>query len=86
LATDRSVMPIGGFSSSDPAPTLEQFQADVAAKKVHWFIGGQFAGPFGGLGGTGGEQSISSWVADNFAAVTVDGLTLYDLTATPHGA
>ena len=27
LATDRSVMPIGGFSSSDPAPTLEQFQS-----------------------------------------------------------
>lgn len=82
LATDRSVMPIGGFSSSDPAPTLEQFRADVTAKRIHWFIGGQF----GGFGATEAEQSISSWVADNFDAVTVDGVTLYDLTATPHGA
>ena len=31
LASDTSVMGLGGFSGSDPTPTLPQFQADVAA-------------------------------------------------------
>jgi hypothetical protein len=30
LASDTPVMAIGGFVGSDPAPTLSQFQADVA--------------------------------------------------------
>ena len=28
-------------------------------------------------------QKISTWVSQNFASTTVDGVTLYDLTATP---
>ena len=47
LATGRAVMPIGGFSGSDPAPTLTQFQDAVHRKEIHWFISG------GGPGGTG---------------------------------
>src|ERR1019366_8316022 len=79
LATQHPVMPIGGFSSSDPAPTLSQFKQDVFKKRIHYFIGGM--GDLGGLAGSGGKQSITSWVAQNFTVTTVDGITLYDLTA-----
>ncbi|MBM9505811.1 ArnT family glycosyltransferase [Actinacidiphila acididurans] len=51
LATGRPVMPVGGFNGTDPSPTLAQFQAYVAAGRIHYFIGG--AGGFGGGGGFG---------------------------------
>jgi 4-amino-4-deoxy-L-arabinose transferase-like glycosyltransferase len=79
LATQHPVMPIGGFSGSDPAPTLSQFKEDVARKKVHYFIGG--IGVLGGLAGSGGNQSITSWVAQHYSAFTVGEVTFYDLTA-----
>jgi hypothetical protein len=74
-------MAIGGFNGSDPSPTLAQFQADVAAGKVHYFIGG---GGFGGMqnGGSSSSSDIATWVAQTFPAQTVDGATVYDLTAT----
>ncbi|WP_232666255.1 ArnT family glycosyltransferase [Pseudonocardia sp. TRM90224] len=40
LASGTSVMSIGGFSGRDPAPTLEQFQAYVAAGDVWYFVDG----------------------------------------------
>ena len=40
LATQLPVMAVGGFNGTDPAPTLAQFQELVAAKKIHWFVGG----------------------------------------------
>ncbi len=75
LASNRAVMPIGGFSGSDPSPTLAQFQADVTAHKIHYFVGG---GGFGG--GGGGNSSISTWVTAHFKAITVGGQTVYDLS------
>ena len=81
LATERSVMPIGGFNGSDPSPTLAEFQADVAAGKIHYFIAG---GSFGqSQGGSSTSSAITAWVEASFTAQTVDGTTLYDLTATP---
>jgi hypothetical protein len=83
LATGYSVMPIGGFTGSDPSPTLDQFKTWVAEGQIHYFIGsGGFGGGFGGGqgGGQGGTGDISSWVAQNFTATTVGGVTLYDLT------
>jgi 4-amino-4-deoxy-L-arabinose transferase-like glycosyltransferase len=77
LATELPVMPIGGFNGSDPSPTLEQFQQYVASGQIHYFIGGG-SGPGGRQGTT---SAISQWVADNFTAKEVDGVTLYDLTA-----
>jgi 4-amino-4-deoxy-L-arabinose transferase-like glycosyltransferase len=77
LATEHSVMPIGGFSSGDPAPTLAQFKADVAAKKIHYFIG-TVAGGF--APGSQGGETISTWVVENFPSDTVAGVTIYDLT------
>ena len=75
-------MAIGGFNGSDPSPTLAQFQAYVADGRdplLHrwWRLGG-----FGASQNGGSESSseIAAWVAASFAAVTVDGTTLYDLT------
>lgn len=85
LATGESVMPIGGFNGSDPSPTLEQFQSYVAEGRIHYFIaGGGGLGGGGGMGGPGGgndDSEISTWVAENFTAQTVDGVTVYDLTS-----
>ncbi len=78
LATEEPVMPLGGFNGSDPSPTLEEFQATVAAGEVHWFIEGGGIGPSNG--GSDGPAAIAEWVAANFASVDVDGTTLYDLT------
>jgi 4-amino-4-deoxy-L-arabinose transferase-like glycosyltransferase len=80
LASGLPVMAIGGFNGTDPSPTPAQFQQLVAAGDVHWFVGGD------GVGGTqsGGSddaQLIAQWVAANYTATTVDGTTVYDLTA-----
>ena len=78
LASDKAVMAIGGFTGSDPSPTLAQFQEYVRTGQISYFIGGGRGG-FGG--GAGASSSISSWVSENFTAITVDGVTLYDLRA-----
>ncbi|WP_111510132.1 ArnT family glycosyltransferase [Mycobacterium kyogaense] len=94
LATDRPVMALGGFSSGDPAPTLEQFQQYVSDGKVHYYVESQKSAL-----GFGADQDaprppgadrdtqanrIKDWVEQNFAMVTVDGVTLYDLTQPQH--
>jgi 4-amino-4-deoxy-L-arabinose transferase-like glycosyltransferase len=81
LATERSVMPVGGFNGSDPAPTLAEFQALVAAGRIHWFVaGGVGGGPGGQQGGSDEARQITEWVESSYDAVTVDGVELYDLS------
>ncbi|MFZ1383739.1 MAG: hypothetical protein WAS02_02430 [Propionicimonas sp.] len=80
LATGHAVMALGGFNGSDPSPTLEQLKADVAAGRIHYFIGDG-----SGLGGrqNGGSTAageIAAWVADTSLATTVGNTTLYDLS------
>ena len=77
LATGRSVIAIGGFSGSDPAPTLAQFKALVANGEVHYYIAGGRGGPGGG---SGSASQITSWVSSHFTSQTVGGQTIYDLT------
>jgi hypothetical protein len=76
-------MAIGGFNGTDPSPTLEEFQTYVANGEVHWFVagGGQLGGGPGGAGGdeTDTASAITVWVEENFTAMTIDGVTLYDL-------
>ncbi|ALG83635.1 ArnT family glycosyltransferase [Gordonia phthalatica] len=88
IASGYSVMPIGGFNGTDPAPTLAAFKEMVAQHQVHYFIGGgrgdRGGEGFGGMAQMGGSKSsseIRSWVEANFTSTTVDGVTLYDLTA-----
>lgn len=79
---DTAVMAIGGFSGSDDSPTLEQFRQYVAQGDVRYFVsGGERGGPGGGRG-TGAE--ITAWVAQHYTATTVDGTTVYDLSAPAH--
>jgi 4-amino-4-deoxy-L-arabinose transferase-like glycosyltransferase len=73
LATGRSVIAIGGFSGTDPAPTLAQFEALVAKGEIHYLI-------TGGAGGSGTASQITSWVSSHFSSKTVGGQTIYDLT------
>lgn len=95
LASGRAVIAIGGFMGGDPAPTLAQFQAYVAAGQIHYFVvatnddgfgpGGGGAGEGGGPGGdSGAGSSISSWVTAHYTASTVGGNTVYDLTQAAH--
>jgi 4-amino-4-deoxy-L-arabinose transferase-like glycosyltransferase len=77
LATQHSVMPVGGFNGSDPSPTLAQFRAWVATGDIHYFIAGEIGRPNGGSDESG---DIQTWVAANFVPIKLDGLTLYDLT------
>jgi 4-amino-4-deoxy-L-arabinose transferase-like glycosyltransferase len=84
LNSDTAVMAIGGFTGSDNAPTLAQFQKWVAEGKIHYFIGdgAMDRGFGGGPGGASGSSSaqITSWVESHFASKTVGGTTVYDLT------
>jgi 4-amino-4-deoxy-L-arabinose transferase-like glycosyltransferase len=77
LSTGRPVMAMGGFSGSDPAPTLEQLKSYVASGQLRYvLIGG------GGMGGPGRSSSeVSDWVTANGMVVDeVGGGTLYDLS------
>ena len=80
LSSGKAVISIGGFTGSDPAPTLAQFQQYVAAGQIAYFVaGGGFGGGFGG-GGSSAASQISAWVQANFTATTVGGTTVYELT------
>ncbi|MCB2175373.1 MAG: glycosyltransferase family 39 protein [Actinomycetales bacterium] len=81
LGLGYPVMPIGGFNGTDPSPTLDQFRADVAAGRIHWFIGG---GRVYGYqpGGSLEAQRISAWVQATFPVRVVDGVRLYELTGS----
>lgn len=78
LATGRAVMSIGGFAAVDPAPTLEQFQADVASGHICYLIEqqDQLKVP----GNSKDLVAINNWVKANFDAEQIDGTNVYNLT------
>jgi len=84
LATGEPVLAIGGFNGTDPAPTLAQFERDVAEHQIGFFLASGGSGLGGGPGGstqatrTAADQ-ISTWVAAHFPARVVDGTTTYAL-------
>ena len=84
LATEQSVMPIGGFNGSDPSPTLAQFQAYVAdGRDPLLHRRRRRAGRRRRAAAwrwRRGDSEISTWVAATYTAQTVDGVTVYDLT------
>ncbi|MGA7204916.1 MAG: glycosyltransferase family 39 protein [Specibacter sp.] len=80
LATGTSVIDLGGWSGSDPYPTLAQFKAMVAKGEVSYFISGGMGGGAGAAGsGLGGSSSIATWVEQNYTATTVGNSTVYKL-------
>jgi 4-amino-4-deoxy-L-arabinose transferase-like glycosyltransferase len=69
------VMAMGGFTGSDPAPTLAQFQQYVSEGKIHYVLAGGAGGGFGGRGGGGrggggsDTSQVLSWVEQTCTAV-----------------
>jgi hypothetical protein len=61
------VMAIGGFSGSDPAPSLAEFETLVSRHQIHYFVNG------GGPGGFGGALGPSGASVPSDAAIGADG-------------
>jgi hypothetical protein len=80
LASGKAVMAIGGFTGSDDAPTLAQFEAWAQEGLVRYFIPGNGMGGGAG-GGSGSASQITSWVESHYTVTTVGGVTVYDLTS-----
>lgn len=80
LSTGTAVMAVGGFSGNDPAPTLSQFQDDVAQHKVAYYIVMSTRGRGPGWGNRG-HADIAKWVAATFPSSTVGDATVYNLSA-----
>jgi hypothetical protein len=82
LQTGVPVMAMGGFSGSDPAPTLDELEAYVASGELRFVMGGGgFGGGGLGGGGFGRDASVSAWLADACSVVDLGsdaGTTLYD--------
>jgi len=84
LASGMPVMAIGGFNGTDPSPTLDEFIAQVRARRIHYFI----MGPTTMMGNQSGGGALDSaairrWVEARYPELNIDGTTLYDLTQTP---
>ncbi|MDR4946617.1 glycosyltransferase family 39 protein [Neobacillus cucumis] len=63
LASDEPVMDIGGFTGSDPTPTLSQFKQYVSEGKIHYFISGggmDHGGKFNQMDGTTSNNSTTN--------------------------
>jgi hypothetical protein len=59
---------------------LAQFEKYVADGRIHYYISGGGGGP-GGNSTTSHASAIATWVSSHYTATTVDGVTVYDLTA-----
>ena len=83
LKTGSSLMAIGGFTGSDPSPTLAQFQQYVADGQVRYFLVSDRGGPGGPDGHRSGvANDITTWVEQNFTKLDVGGTTVYDLESS----
>ncbi|MET8845760.1 glycosyltransferase family 39 protein [Amycolatopsis sp. NPDC004625] len=80
LASGAPVLAVGGFNGTDPYPTPAQFRQYVANGQIHYFLGEGMT--MQGSTGSDAAQQIAEWVASTYQASTVDGVTVYDLTAT----
>jgi 4-amino-4-deoxy-L-arabinose transferase-like glycosyltransferase len=81
LSTGDPVMAMGGFSGTDPAPSLAQIQAYVASGQLRYVLVDGNGG--GGPGGNSSTASdVSAWVTSVGKVVDYGGSsgTLYDLS------
>ncbi|CQD25269.1 glycosyl transferase family protein [Mycolicibacterium conceptionense] len=81
LATHTAVMAIGGFTGTDPVPTLEQFQNYVADRQITYYILPESKNDHGGFFGNNSHSDISDWVKANFTSTKIGSDTVYDLRA-----
>ncbi|CAN5449234.1 glycosyltransferase family 39 protein [soil metagenome] len=83
LGTGLPVMAVGGYNGTDPAPTLEGFQALVAGGQIHYFMDSTMLRMMSSATSSGSDAAhrIAEWVHANFPSENVDGVTVYDLSA-----
>lgn len=87
LATGKPVMAMGGFSGSDPTPTVSQLQSLIRAGRLRYVM----AGDRGGFGGGGSLASArTSWVTRHCAPVRIGSsasgpASLYDCSGAGGG-
>lgn len=79
LASGKPVLAVGGFNGTDPAPTLARFQEYVRNGQIHYFVG-DGAMSSTATGGSDAGRQIAEWVAENYEAQRVSGVTVYDLS------
>jgi hypothetical protein len=77
IATGKPVVTIGGFTGSDPAPTVAELAAMVKSGELRYvLLGGGFRG--------GGSSSLEAWVKAHgsvVSGVSSSGGTLYEVHA-----
>jgi 4-amino-4-deoxy-L-arabinose transferase-like glycosyltransferase len=78
LATGKAVISIGGWSGTDPSPTLAQFEHYVATGQVRYLIAS--GGMAMGGGSAGVSAQITKWVEAHYKKITIGGQTVYDLS------
>jgi 4-amino-4-deoxy-L-arabinose transferase-like glycosyltransferase len=71
----KAVMAMGGFTGTDPAPTLAEFEQWADAGDITYYIAGGGIG--GGPGGQGTSSQITAWVKSHFTSTTIGGETVY---------
>jgi len=71
----KAVMAMGGFTGSDPAPTLAEFEQWARAGDITYYIAG--GGMGGGPGGQGSSSQITAWVQAHYKSATIGGETVY---------
>ena len=81
LESGKAVIAMGGFTGTDPTPTLSEFEHLVATGKVHYVYVSSGAG--GGAGGDGGTPGAGGTTTGTSAG-TVDTSTA-TLTGHPSG-
>jgi 4-amino-4-deoxy-L-arabinose transferase-like glycosyltransferase len=81
ISTGKAVVTIGGFSGSDPAPTVARFAAMVRSGEVKYVL----VGSGGGMGGgQGGSSDLTTWIRAHgrqVSGLTVASGTLYAVSA-----
>lgn len=80
LASGKPVLAVGGFNGTDPYPTLAQFEQYVRQGQIRYFLGDGLTMRGSGSGSDAAAR-IVQWVAENYRMTTVDGVTVYALTA-----
>ncbi|TGD89980.1 glycosyltransferase family 39 protein [Mycolicibacterium sp. CH28] len=81
LSSHTAVMAIGGFTGRDPAPTLNEFKAYVAAGQVAYYVVEKDSrGKAGGWPFDGNHTDISDWVGATFPVIQAGNADVYDLS------
>ncbi len=80
LTTGLPVMAMGGFTGSDPTPTLDQLKSYVASGKLRFILagGGMGGGGFGGAASDSTASERTAWLAASCKVVSSVNSQLYD--------